>query len=188
MPTEATTRPASIVSTPSPTAERRAAVRVVPRVSRWAPGPLSDTIAARESTAGHPLFGPTTETVGPIPRPAACERLRVRREQPIGRHRSPCPHPGDGGGPLLLHPKVHRPLPCARCSGSMTEERETPRFREHLHAMREALAGVGRDVELDVADAPHLAKEGTKNALARAAGLRRRPIEEWAEPPAPDQP
>jgi len=64
----------------------------------------------------------------------------------------------------------------------MTDEGEKPRFREHLHDLREALGSVGKDVELDVADAPHLAKEGTKNALARAAGLRRKPMREWSEP------
>jgi len=69
----------------------------------------------------------------------------------------------------------------------MTEEGEQPRFREHLHELREALTSVGKDVELDVADAPHLAKEGTKNALARAAGLRRKPIRAWSEPPSEQQ-
>jgi len=64
----------------------------------------------------------------------------------------------------------------------MTDEGEKPRFREHLHDLREALGSVGKDVELDVADAPHLAKEGTKNALARAAGLRRKSMREWSEP------
>jgi hypothetical protein len=64
----------------------------------------------------------------------------------------------------------------------MTEEAERPRFREHLHEMREALAGIGKDVEHDVTDAPHLAKQGAKNALARAAGIRRTPMREWDEP------
>ncbi|MGI0054169.1 MAG: hypothetical protein ACREBZ_00365 [Thermoplasmata archaeon] len=62
----------------------------------------------------------------------------------------------------------------------MTEEAR-PKFREHLHEMREALAGIGKDVERDVADAPHLAKEGTKSALARAAGIRRTPLREWSD-------
>jgi hypothetical protein len=52
--------------------------------------------------------------------------------------------------------------------------------------MRKALAGMGKDVEIDVADAPHLAKEGTKNALARAAGIRRTPMREWSESTSED--
>jgi len=48
--------------------------------------------------------------------------------------------------------------------------------------MREAVAGLGRDVKTDVADAPRVAREGTKNALARAAGVRRTPIHEWSDP------
>jgi hypothetical protein len=64
----------------------------------------------------------------------------------------------------------------------MPEEGEQPRFREHLRDMRKALGGIGRDVEIDVASAPRLAKEGTKNTLARAAGVRRTPMKEWAEP------
>jgi hypothetical protein len=68
----------------------------------------------------------------------------------------------------------------------MPEESEQPRIRQHLHEMRQALGGIGRDVEIDVAGAPRLAKQGTKNALARAAGVRRTPIEEWTEP-APER-
>ena len=64
----------------------------------------------------------------------------------------------------------------------MTDEIERPRFRDHLHEMREALGGIGKDVKIDVTDAPHLAKEGTKNALARAAGFRRTTLREWTEP------
>lgn len=64
----------------------------------------------------------------------------------------------------------------------MTEETEPPRIREHLHEMREALSGLGKDVRTDVADAPHLAKEGARNAMARAAGIRRSPMKEWSEP------
>jgi hypothetical protein len=52
--------------------------------------------------------------------------------------------------------------------------------------MREALGGIGKDVEADVADAPRLAKEGTKNALARAAGVRRTAMREWTEPTTGD--
>lgn len=69
----------------------------------------------------------------------------------------------------------------------MTEETPPPRFREHLHEVREALAGIGRDVKVDMADAPHVAKEGTKNALARAAGIRRTPMREWSEPTTADE-
>lgn len=47
--------------------------------------------------------------------------------------------------------------------------------------MREALAGMGRDVQIDVSNAPRLAREGTRNALARAAGIRRTPMHEWSE-------
>jgi hypothetical protein len=68
----------------------------------------------------------------------------------------------------------------------MTDEIDRPRFREHLHEMGEALGGMGKDVASDVADAPHLAKEGTKNALARAAGVRRTPMREWSEPASED--
>jgi len=67
----------------------------------------------------------------------------------------------------------------------MSEETEDPRFREHLHEMREALAGIGKDVKTDVADAPHVAREGAKNAMARAAGVRRTPMREWSEPDKP---
>ncbi len=52
--------------------------------------------------------------------------------------------------------------------------------------MRRALGGIGRDVEIDVAGAPRLAKEGTQNALARAAGVRRTPMKEWNEPARED--
>ncbi len=44
------------------------------------------------------------------------------------------------------------------------------------------MAGIGRDVKTDVVDAPHLAKEGAKNAFAKAAGIRRTPMREWSEP------
>ncbi len=66
----------------------------------------------------------------------------------------------------------------------MTDENDRPRFREHLHEMRESLGGIGKDVAIDVADAPHVAKEGTKNVLARAAGIRRTTLREWTEPAA----
>jgi len=68
----------------------------------------------------------------------------------------------------------------------MTEEREQPRFREHLHEMRQALGGIGKDVKIDVADAPRLAREGAKNSLAKAAGIRRDPMREWSEPETSD--
>lgn len=64
----------------------------------------------------------------------------------------------------------------------MTDENPNPRFREHLHEMREAMSGIGHDVKVDVEDAPHVAKEGAKNAFARAAGIKRTPIHEWSEP------
>lgn len=64
----------------------------------------------------------------------------------------------------------------------MSKKTEPPRLREHLHEMREALTGLGNDVRTDVADAPHLAREGAKNAMARAAGIRRSPMKEWSEP------
>jgi hypothetical protein len=64
----------------------------------------------------------------------------------------------------------------------MTEESDRPRFREHLQELHEALRGIGKDVEIDVSDAPHKAKEGTRNALALAAGIRRTPMREWSEP------
>lgn len=69
----------------------------------------------------------------------------------------------------------------------MTEESERPRFREHLRDMRKALGGIGRDVKTDVTDAPHLAEEATKNAFARAAGIRRTPMREWTEPHSKDK-
>jgi len=64
----------------------------------------------------------------------------------------------------------------------MTEETPRTGFREHLREMKEALTGIGKDVELDAAHAPRVAKEGTKNALARAAGVRRTPMREWEHP------
>lgn len=89
--------------------------------------------------------------------------------------------------PVLVDLKVFGPGARTLQPRAMTEEAPPPRFREHLHEMREALAGIGRDVELDVADAPHVAKEGTKNVLARAAGIRRTPMREWTEPTATDE-
>ena len=75
---------------------------------------------------------------------------------------------GEGGEDLSVEP--------------MTDEDERPGFREHLREMRRAIGEIGKDVEIEVTDAPHLAKEGTKNAIARAAGIRRTPMREWAEP------
>ena len=63
----------------------------------------------------------------------------------------------------------------------MTEDTERPKFRDHLREMGSALTGLGKDVERDVADAPHVAKEGAKNAFARAAGIRRTPMREWKD-------
>lgn len=65
--------------------------------------------------------------------------------------------------------------------GTMTEEGERTRFREHLHEMREALGGLGRDVVTDVEHAPRVAKEETRNVFAKAAGIRRGPLHEWDE-------
>jgi hypothetical protein len=66
----------------------------------------------------------------------------------------------------------------------MSEPEERPRLREHLAEFRKALHDVGRDVELDVANAPHLTKEGAKNVIASAAGVRRKPMRAWSEPEA----
>ena len=66
----------------------------------------------------------------------------------------------------------------------MADDDHRPRFREHLHEIREAMGDIGRDVEIDVANAPRRAKEGTKNAFARAAGIRRTPLNAWDEPAA----
>jgi len=68
----------------------------------------------------------------------------------------------------------------------MTDEIDRPRFRDHLHEMRSSLGGLEKDLEIGIADAPHLAKEGTKNALARAAGIRRTTLREWSEPASKD--
>ena len=64
----------------------------------------------------------------------------------------------------------------------MTEETNRPQLREHLRDIRRALGGIGKDVEIEVGDAPRNVKEGTKNTLARAAGIRRTPMREWAPP------
>jgi len=48
------------------------------------------------------------------------------------------------------------------------------------------MGGLGRDVEADVTGAPRLAKEGAKNALARAAGVRRGPMHEWSDSEPPE--
>jgi hypothetical protein len=82
--------------------------------------------------------------------------------------------------------KVFGPGARTHPRGTMTDERDPPRFREHLHEIREALGGIAKDVEIDVADAPHLAKESTKNTLAKAAGIRRSRMKEWTEPAAED--
>ncbi len=66
----------------------------------------------------------------------------------------------------------------------MTNDEPSPRFREHLRELGAAFAGLGKDVRTDVADAPHVAKVGAKDALARAAGIKRTPMHEWEEPPS----
>jgi hypothetical protein len=64
----------------------------------------------------------------------------------------------------------------------MADEKDQPQLREHLRAMRRALGGIGKDVEIEVADTPRTVKEGTKNTFARAAGVRRAPMREWTPP------
>ena len=64
----------------------------------------------------------------------------------------------------------------------MTEPDEETHFKEHWSQLRKAAHGIASDVETGVADAPHRMKEGTKNALASAAGVRRTPIRSWSPP------
>ncbi len=71
---------------------------------------------------------------------------------------------------------------------AMSEEAEKPRFREHLRELRTTVGKMERDVAIDVTNAPHLAKEGTKNALARAAGVRKTPMREWTETASEESP
>jgi hypothetical protein len=63
----------------------------------------------------------------------------------------------------------------------MTDDTKKPQIREHLREIGRALEGIGKDVELDVTDAPHLVKEGAKSTLAKAAGIRRTPMREWTD-------
>jgi hypothetical protein len=67
----------------------------------------------------------------------------------------------------------------------MSDEVDRPRFREHLGDLGRALGAMGKDVGEDVADAPHLAKQGAKSAMARAAGIKRTPLKQWSEPDEP---
>jgi hypothetical protein len=69
----------------------------------------------------------------------------------------------------------------------MSEETDPPRFREHLREMRQALTDLGRDVKNEAADAPRVAREGTKNAFARAAGIRRTPMRAWSDTEPPER-
>jgi len=69
----------------------------------------------------------------------------------------------------------------------MSDSPDQPGFRDHLRQIRQAFGGLGKDVKIDVENAPHLAKEGTKNALARAAGIRRTSMREWSEPDVEDR-
>lgn len=70
----------------------------------------------------------------------------------------------------------------------MTDESPAPpKLREHLRELGHALRGIGHDVELDAANAPAAVKEGTKDTLARAAGIRRSAMREWHERP-PESP
>jgi hypothetical protein len=64
----------------------------------------------------------------------------------------------------------------------MTDEAHKSQFRTHLREIGRALEGLGKDVEIDVADAPHTVRVGTQNTLAKAAGVRRTPLEAWSEP------
>jgi hypothetical protein len=68
----------------------------------------------------------------------------------------------------------------------MTDPDETTHLREHFSELRKAFRGIGRDVGKDVVDAPRLARQATKNALATAAGVRKKPIAEWSAPEQPD--
>jgi len=88
----------------------------------------------------------------------------------------------------LLHfdPKVFGGTTRTGVSATMSDEPERPKFREHLQEMGAALGGIGRDVGTSVSDAPHLAKEGAKDAFARAAGIRRKPLKEWSSPETTD--
>ncbi|MFZ1023737.1 MAG: hypothetical protein WAN87_06350 [Thermoplasmata archaeon] len=69
----------------------------------------------------------------------------------------------------------------------MADDSDRPRFREHLHDLGKALGEICKDVKMDVAEAPHLAKEGTRNTLPRVAGVRRTTMHEWTEP-SPEEP
>jgi hypothetical protein len=107
----------------------------------------------------------------------------IAREDRLTRAREPPPRrSGACAGSLPVHLKVFGPVARTGRPGSMSDETERPRFREHLRDMGKALGGIGKDVKIDVAEAPRVAKEGTKNALARAAGIRRSPMREWTEP------
>jgi hypothetical protein len=70
----------------------------------------------------------------------------------------------------------------------MSDPVEPPKLREHVSELRKALHAIGKDVEIDVADAPHITKEGAKNVMAAAAGVRRRPMKEWTAPSTPAAP
>ena len=71
-------------------------------------------------------------------------------------------------------------------------DREVRRLPDHLanagavigSATREA-AGIARDAAIT---AGHGAKAGTKTILARAAGVKKRPMREWSPPPAENDP
>jgi hypothetical protein len=81
-----------------------------------------------------------------------------------------------------VHLKVFGPGTRTARPRTMTDEQERPGLREHLRELRQAFGGIGRDVKIDAVNAPHLAKEGAKNALARAAGVRRTSMREWTQP------
>jgi hypothetical protein len=64
----------------------------------------------------------------------------------------------------------------------MADQDDRTEVREHLREIRRALGGIGQDVKVDLEDAPHNVKEGTRNTLARAAGIKRTPMREWSPP------
>jgi hypothetical protein len=63
----------------------------------------------------------------------------------------------------------------------MSDPADRPKFREHLREIGQALGGIGKDVELGATNAPRAAKEGARNAMAKAAGIRRTPLKEWSD-------
>ena len=106
----------------------------------------------------------------------------ARRGGRENRMEDPPAHPR--GRPFLWTERLNSRSGTENVERAMSDLEERPRLREHMSEIRKALHAIGKDVEIDVADAPHLAKEGTKNAFAAAAGVRRKPIRGWEPPPA----